>query len=509
MKKILLIILTFALFIFPLINVRASGFVIDPTTLSSLTSGAESLQYISIAQNGYVPVNGVTSKDLNDLLRSQTQKATRYEITESDITSVVPLSESPYELASVVDTWEMFYLNGDPVLSTDFGELRYCTFDNGYFSGECIVAPNGQLVARNVTGTSNDPIANIHIGGSQMTYDEYVQAIEDTATYLSENNYSYNSNGASVNPSFYLFYGVNKRDAESLYIPNMFLPGQVVPTNTNVNTIISSWYTNDLSLFNHSVLMGNTFDYNISEGSYTKNGYNYRYRVSFGTRGQSNNSQINYSTWSESNVLNPCFGKTNTVYTSDMLSYESMSISTYLPTEGDIEGNLSLAIPLDEALTVAGTIAGVLPYPNVAYDPDLPISDTNRAVVVPMDIAIDDTPVIPVPEEDEDVVINIPETFPITIPESNNFDVPIISGLQSKFPFSIPWDIKNMFKGLRAVRTAPKIDFTWYIRPIDYTWHFSLDLTPFDGTAEIFRTCFLISFILGLCVFSYNHFFGS
>lgn len=509
MKKLFYLILTILLFIIPCQKISASGFVIDPSTLNSLSSGAESLQYISMAQEGYVPMSGVTSSDLNQLLRDHLQKATRYEITESDILSVVPLSESPYDIASVVDTWEMFYFNGEKVLPADYGDLRYCTFDNGYYSGECIVAPNGQLVARNVTGSSNEPIANIRIGGSELSYEKYVEGVQSVANYLSENNFSYDSSGTSVNPSFYLFYGYSKTNAESLYIPNMFLPGQVVPANTTVGTAISSWFTNDLSLFNHSVLMGQSVDYSISEGSFSKNGYNYRYRVNFGTHIQYANPEVSFSNWLSSNVNNACFGKTNPVYTSDMAAYEQMSISTFLPVEGDILGDLSIPIALDAALTASDAIAGVLPYPNVAFDPDLPISDTNRAVVVPIDIAIDDSSVIPVPDEDEDLVIDIPQTIPGTIPTGTDFNIPIVSGLQSKFPFSIPWDIKNLLKCLRAVRKAPKFDISWYIRPIDYTWEFSLDLSQFESVATIFRNCLLILFIIGLAKFSYDHFFGA
>lgn len=510
MKKLFYIFLTMFIFLIPCCKVFAAGFVVDPSTLNSLTSGAESLQYISMAQNGYVPMSGVTSRDLNQLIIEQSQKATKYEITEDDIKSVVPLSDSPYEIASVVDTWEMFYLDGEKVLPADYGNLRYCTFDNGYYSGECIVSPNGQLVARNVTGFSNEPIAKIRIGGSQMTYDEYVEAVQSAADYLSDHNFSYNSNGQSVNPSFYLFYGSNG-NAESLYISNQFLPGQVVPTNTSLNTVISSWYANDLTLFNHSVMMGESRDYSVQEGSYSKDGYNYRYRVSFATRTQANLPSESYSDWLNNSTTNRCFGKSNTIYDSSIAQYESMSISTYLPTEGEIEGDLAAAISLAYALDVAGEIVGTLSIPYVDYDPDQPVTKENKLVVVPIDIDIeDDYPVIPGTDEDvEEGEIAIPETIAGTIPSGTDFQIPIVSGLQSKFPFSIPWDIKNLLKGLRAVRRPPKFDVSWYIRPLDYTWVFSLDLSQFETVATIFRNCLLILFIIGLAKFSYDHFFGA
>lgn len=510
MKKLFYFIFPFVICLFSFVDVKATGFALSPSTLNSLSSGAESLQYLSYAQNGVVPMSGVSSDTLNDLLNEHTQKSTRYTITAEDITSVVNIEDAPYEIVSAFNDMEFVYNGGEPLLLADRGNCRYCTFDNGYYSGYCIVASSGDLIYQDVTGYTEKPIAGIRIGGSELSYNDYMKGVSDSVDTISDNNFSFASDGSAVNSSYYLFYGINKQSAESLYISNMFLPGQIVPTNTSTNTIISSWYTNDLTLFNHNVIQGTSIDYTITEGQFSKNGYNYRYRVSFGTRGQSINTLISYSNWDNTNILNPCFGRTNTTYTSEMQAYENMSITTFLPTEGELEGDLSFAVSLGEAMDIAGTVSGLIPYPNVVYDPSLPISDTNKLVVVPMDIAIDETPVIPVPDEDEeDIVIDIPQTIPITIPDDTNFEVPIISGLQSKFPFSIPWDIKNMLKGLRSVRKAPKIEISWYIRPIDYTWNFSLDLTPFDGTAELFRTCFLISFIIGLCVFSYSHFFGS
>lgn len=90
---------------------------------------------------------------------------------------------------------------------------------------------------------------------------------------------------------------------------------------------------------------------------------------------------------------------------------------------------------------------------------------------------------------------------------SNN--IPIISNLQKRFPFSIPWDIANMFKSLSVPREAPVIDAEITFPVINYTWNCSLDLSMFDNEAELFRKCILILFIVGLAVYSYSHHFGS
>lgn len=87
--------------------------------------------------------------------------------------------------------------------------------------------------------------------------------------------------------------------------------------------------------------------------------------------------------------------------------------------------------------------------------------------------------------------------------------LPVLNNLQKRFPFSIPFDIYNLLTGLSAERTTPYINTDIVIPGINYTWHFEYDLHAFDDTAALFRTLFLIFFIIGLAWLSYDHFFGS
>lgn len=94
-------------------------------------------------------------------------------------------------------------------------------------------------------------------------------------------------------------------------------------------------------------------------------------------------------------------------------------------------------------------------------------------------------------------------------PEDINNNMPILSNLQKRFPFSIPWDINNMLKTLQASREAPH--FEWHITfpVINYTWDCSIDLAMYNDSAALFRKLFLILFVVGLAVYSYSHHFGS
>ena len=88
------------------------------------------------------------------------------------------------------------------------------------------------------------------------------------------------------------------------------------------------------------------------------------------------------------------------------------------------------------------------------------------------------------------------EQVPDSIPTGKPW---VVQGLENKFPFCIPWDIKNCFSKLNSgSREAPRI--SWHFESsrfgIDYT--FELDLDDFEDVATLMRTLELIAFIVGL-----------
>lgn len=88
-------------------------------------------------------------------------------------------------------------------------------------------------------------------------------------------------------------------------------------------------------------------------------------------------------------------------------------------------------------------------------------------------------------------------------------NIPILNNLRYRFPFSIPFDIYNLVSGLAVDRQAPHFEWYLYFPVIDYTWEIDFDLSAWDTQAGIFRTCFLILFIIALAMWAYNHFFGN
>lgn len=94
-------------------------------------------------------------------------------------------------------------------------------------------------------------------------------------------------------------------------------------------------------------------------------------------------------------------------------------------------------------------------------------------------------------------------------PENVTDNIPILSNLKYRFPFSIPFDIYNLISGLAVQREAPNFDWEITFPIINYTWEIDFDLSAWDTQAAIFRTCFLILFIIALAMWAYNHFFGN
>lgn len=78
--------------------------------------------------------------------------------------------------------------------------------------------------------------------------------------------------------------------------------------------------------------------------------------------------------------------------------------------------------------------------------------------------------------------------------DAGDYTVP---GLQSVFPFCIPFDIYNFFNCLAADPVAPSFEWRFYVPGIcDET--IDLDLAQFDTVAQIVRTMELLAFIVGL-----------
>lgn len=148
---------------------------------------------------------------------------------------------------------------------------------------------------------------------------------------------------------------------------------------------------------------------------------------------------------------------------------------------------------------------------NNSYNYELPVSPQNYPVT--------NTITLNYPSNDTNNYINniynyytqpgIGEDIGQTDPDDITDGIPILNNLRYRFPFSIPFDIHDLISGLVVTREAPNFHWEVFIPVIDYTWEIDFDLSAWDSQARIFRTCFLILFIIALGMWAYSHFFGS
>lgn len=104
-----------------------------------------------------------------------------------------------------------------------------------------------------------------------------------------------------------------------------------------------------------------------------------------------------------------------------------------------------------------------------------------------------------------------PTPDPPTIPDDGgwqDFSLPempndwLIYGMEKKFPFDIPFNILFALSLLNHEPEIPK--FQGDIDLQVCTWHYDIDLTPFDDLATILRKFEVLAFIIGLAILTKN-----
>lgn len=88
------------------------------------------------------------------------------------------------------------------------------------------------------------------------------------------------------------------------------------------------------------------------------------------------------------------------------------------------------------------------------------------------------------------ITYDTPIDYPDGVPEVDS------SGLSSKFPFCIPFDIYNLFVGLSSESAPPK--FTIPLKYADFDLTFTIDFSEYELLAKIIRWYIGASFVFGL-----------
>ena len=513
MKKILLIILPLFLLFFPF-SVHAEAVpTISSSTYELIDGGINDLNTRGLADYGVFPYMIDTVSDIiADFLPIPTS------LNANDFV-IRPLSEVEKEDIESGFTQHFYNTLGEEISIDD---LYLVYGNNGYYKANFYIDSNGDVLFSDEEHSNvlltlglddfTDPIDDS--GNSYRSWQDVYSAL---AEKIATNNYNYYPTTEDfVDNTYFVRFGYYDSSANPLrtgyvYIPNQSVPGLIVPINTNGH--IQSWYTNDPSLislvFDSGTPLQNQI--NISSGTYTVNGVTYDYLVKLQSNFGSGRTDVSLSDFLSSNFtptnVRLCTFESSSYIYGDQISYspgvfrkmQMLEVPSVSPDEMYNYDELTVSVPQSE------------PAINPSYNPDLPISPDNYPVIYPNPLQVVIPSVSPIPGVNPQID-PVPNPFGdvVTIdPDELPDNIPFIQNLERRFPFSIPWDIKRLLNGLNSTAVTPRFEISWYIQPLDYTWEFALDLTDFNDVAMLFRTLFLISFIIGLAIFSYNHFFGS
>lgn len=410
--------------------------------------------------------------------------------------------------------------NDTGIQLTDDEPIYFVEFDNGFFHGTGYIDENGNLLYS--SSDLGGQLLSVAVGGSSMDADSFLNNLADLADSVVDNNLFLVPNGYNMTErSYYLYYGrtSNRNKVEGwIYVNDIYNRGVTVGSGFTNGRAISNFYTNDLS----NVVINNintTYmtPFTVTSGNYNVDGYNYRYRIEMNGVVYSNSSN-DYNAFQNSTNGSASYNFSCTTFQYD---------TNLFTIDTDILGFKALDYPgskvvtdpyasyaMDDLTTTYDDLISLTDTSNAYFNPALGLSDVNYPYyyVVPDSITLASADIVqPIekPISDPAVDPSISTPYPGIIPGDITNNIPIISGLQNKFPFSIPWDIYNLIHGLSVPRETPVLSFEIEFPVINYTWQPEIDLSMYESTATLCRTLILILFIIGLAVFSYSHFFGS
>ena len=94
----------------------------------------------------------------------------------------------------------------------------------------------------------------------------------------------------------------------------------------------------------------------------------------------------------------------------------------------------------------------------------------------------------------------VDSSYSVAQPVDSGFEIP---GLQSVFPFCIPFDLYHFFACLAADAVAPSFELPFVVDGlVDYT--FQIDLSVFEPVAQVLRIMELLLFCIGLALVTRN-----
>lgn len=527
-------------FFLPL-KVNANSVTLPQTTLDTIALGNSDLLSSGFSAYGVYQNSSITQSQLANMFAT----ASNNPVIEG--VKLYTVDSSQYDVriltSEEIETFSLIYPNlytaGGSSVSWD--DVFYVTYDNGVFNGHLYVDSNGNILnfspSNNVLKTAFD----LGFGGSVLDLSDITNIYGDIASALNEQQFNYATSDIDLvnnNISLLVSTGYTWQDGRGychsyayLYIPNCYTSPNVKGNSTSNSSYIA--YFNDMNVdFTFLNYGWSSNGHNLDSSYYVCNfwtsnttfkGTTYDKRISFVGLGS------NMTTFEDFRSTNTDYGQyykladngfewndniynaiqNDTIYSFNYVDAVPISINAN-PYNFDEIANLKDKLDdtnweLNDSFNPAQTITSEnypfvtedvfptvipsdLPFPNTVTDnPDLPLTD-NPALEYPQDIT----------QDNADILASF-----------SNLQIPVLSGITKRFPFCIPWDIRDAISLLQYSPTAPAWNFDWKITALGttYTYNFEGDLSDFDSLATIFRRLMLLAVILGLAFWSYKIFF--
>lgn len=515
-------------------------------TFSTIINGNNSLSFSLFSDVDVLPINPNPVNIYNiieDVAQDPLVVGAQLNLMQNNDYTVSELTQSEIDNFSQVYPY-LYDVNGNTVSWDNVYHLHYM---NAMFHGDVYIDSAGNILTSDQNNTKT--MFQLGVGGYLLQVSDIANIYDEIAVQLGNHQMLYSLNPnidvSNNNMNFYVYGGRrgNYNDkvpwywSQELYLPNIYdrnlyyvySYGNFKAINCITPTQI--WCVNDPTPYLNTVYKqyGNNYPfYTIHQITHTRDGITYNYSIACAD----SSSFINNSTIStkenfidDSNLnLQYCilnynkfnFDRNLEYFEDDVVAFKVLQPKTtkYIQIDDD-------TYSYDDIKEAEENLNNLTSSPNELFDPDQAVSEENSPVTYPYDEPSVNPSDLPFPSVNTDPDPNPnpdpnieydPEVQPT--PEEietsiNNFGIPFFQNLQYKYPFSIPWDIKAFINSFKAEPTPPAWDFDWSITVgnTTYTHHFQGDLSEFNSLAEIFRNLLLISFIIGLCVFSYNHHF--
>lgn len=522
MKKIFL-------FISPLIAFFLGGFILSfnckanalpsptPETFSTITNANNSLSFSLFSNVDVLPINS-NPVDLYRIIQNVANDplvvGTQLNLMENNDYTISALTQTEKENYQEIYPY-LYDVNGNTVSWDDVYHLHYM---NAMFHGDVYIDLDGNILTSDQNNTKT--MFQLGAGGYLLQVSDIANIYDQIADELVAQQYIIATSGddlSNYNLSYYLHSGyvTSRLKVEGwIYVPNMYDVGHIVISNNQSDGQSATFYYNNGAQFEFKNITSDA--YYVRSANNTIGGVTYtKYIVPNGAiYNNSNTSRTDFNR----GVSGP-YNFSGTVFDYDTSLLNSIGETVAFkklqfpenvkPLQFDDTYNYNDIKQLEQNLNSLSAT------PNETFDPSESISELNYPLNIPYNGTEVNPSELPFPEiqttpmPDPGTAPSIGSDIGEVDPTELRSTIPVINNLLNRFPFSIPWDIYGLLSGLSVQRETPYINTTIHIPGINYDWVLDYDLSDFDGIASLFRTLFLIAFILGLAYFSYDHFFGS